>query len=216
MEIVIVDQDIFVMIKIRFEFEILNVGFFYAGDGMKLNELFALDCAFFPIYQFLLHVSGNFIDVVVDIFDRLIFDNEVGSFFWSDSCDSFDVVATVPHQRKIIKNMLRLEIEFFDESISVRKNLSHRIYREDIRRKQLLEVFVGGIDVDFEIRILLIFACECCDDVICFVARSSKIWNSQFLYYIFGQRYLLLEIILHLFASSFVIFIHFMPDCSDW
>jgi hypothetical protein len=49
MEIVIIDEDIFVMVKIRLELEILDVGLFYASDGMKLDKLFALQCAFFPI-----------------------------------------------------------------------------------------------------------------------------------------------------------------------
>lgn len=97
MEVVIIDENIFVMVEVRFKFKIFDIGLLDASDGVELNKRFTLDGTLFSVNKFLLNISGNFIDVVVDILHGLIFDDEVGSFFGTDSCDSFDIVAAIPY-----------------------------------------------------------------------------------------------------------------------
>gem|GEM_PF-6670772 len=97
MEIVIVDENIFVMIEIRLEFEICDLCRFCFRYRVQLDELFTLQSTLSSINQFLMNAAGDFVEVIIDIFDGLIFDDKVASGLGADARNSFYVVATIPY-----------------------------------------------------------------------------------------------------------------------
>lgn len=184
-------------------------------DELELDQSPAHSHIFFTVYEFLPQVSGNIVEMDIDILDSLIFLDQVRCFFGSDSGDSFDIIGAIPYQSQVIKDVLRFESELLDKGVGRSREILHGIHAVDIWSQKLFEIFISGIDRDDKIRICLMSLDQGRDDIISLIARHDQAWDTELIDDLFGDRELMLEVVIHLLAISLVVRILLMPQGLD-
>lgn len=157
----------------------LNCRKFERNIRRNCRESLTEECHFSTYFEHFFCFSSDFFDVSIDFFETSIFTDEFLSFFWSESWNTRNIIATISTDSEIINDVFSRYSEFLYRFFFSGYCSFHHIIDGNIFSCELVEIFISREDIDVIFWIFSELHDECSDDVICFVSLSGYRTDSE-------------------------------------
>ena len=152
--IVFEDLDTFGVIELRV-LEILE-GLIDFDIGFNFDEFLAKEGLFLILDKFLADIlRGDLVDILVDIFEVMIFLEECLGSFWTDSGYSGDIIGLIAHEGKEVDDIFGVDAPFgFNLFAVIFNNLAGSFFGDtdfNILGDELQDIFIACEDIEGEI-----------------------------------------------------------------